>query len=122
MDPQPVGPDLRPPRRSYLAHRRLGGRRATLTLTLTLTLGLNPNPNTLPLPYPYPWQVDGVPRLGWEDTLAYLTIPVILVCTQTLSLQLLGSFDAIDDGKEVALPLTLTLTLTPNPSPLTPHA
>ena len=45
--------------------------------------------------------MDGVPRLGWEDTLAYLTIPVILVCTQTLSLQLLGSFDAIDDGKEV---------------------
>ena len=56
-----------------------------------------------------------MPRLGWEDTLAYLTIPVILVCTQTLSLQLLGSFDAIDDGKEVALPLTLTLTLTPHP-------
>jgi len=69
--------------------------------------------------------VDGVPRLGWEDTLAYLTIPVILVCTQTLSLQLLGSFDAIDDGKEVALPLTLTPNpspLTPHPSPLTPHA
>ena len=62
-----------------------------------------------------------MPRLGWEDTLAYLTIPVILVCTQTLSLQLLGSFDAIDDGKEVALPLTLTLTLTPNPSPLLTH-
>ena len=56
-----------------------------------------------------------MPRLGWEDTLAYLTIPVILVCTQTLSLQLLGSFDAIDDGKEVTLPLTLTLTLTPHP-------
>lgn len=44
--------------------------------------------------------VDGVPRLGWEDTLAYLTIPVILVATQTLSLQLLGSFDAIDESKD----------------------
>ena len=44
--------------------------------------------------------MDGVPRLGWEDTLAYLTIPVILVATQTLSLQLLGSFDAIDESKD----------------------
>ena len=25
-----------------------------------------------------------MPRLGWEDTLAYLTIPVILVATQVL--------------------------------------
>ena len=32
----------------------------------------------------------GHPRLGWEDTLCYLTIPAILVCTQTLSLYLLG--------------------------------
>ena len=34
--------------------------------------------------------VDGVPRLGWEDTLAYLSIPAILVCTQTAALYLLG--------------------------------
>ena len=32
----------------------------------------------------------GHPRLGWEDTLCYLTIPAILICTQTLSLYLLG--------------------------------
>jgi len=42
--------------------------------------------------------VDGVPALGWEDTLAYLTIPVILVCTQTISLQLLGSFEALEES------------------------
>jgi YidC/Oxa1 family membrane protein insertase len=35
--------------------------------------------------------VDGVPKLGWEDTLCYLTLPVILVCTQTISLYLLGN-------------------------------
>ena len=44
--------------------------------------------------------IDGVPRLGWEDTLAYLTIPVILVITQTVSLQLLGSFDALDESDD----------------------
>ena len=57
--------------------------------------------------------VDGVPRLGWEDTLAYLTIPVILVCTQTLSLQLLGSFDAIDDGKDESKNVATALRLLP---------
>ena len=57
--------------------------------------------------------VDGVPRLGWEDTLAYLTIPVILVATQTLSLQLLGSFDAIDDGKEESKNVANALRLLP---------
>ena len=44
--------------------------------------------------------VNGAPKLGWADTLAYLTIPAILVCTQTLSLYLLGSFDALEDNKE----------------------
>jgi YidC/Oxa1 family membrane protein insertase len=33
--------------------------------------------------------VDGAPALGWSDTLAYLTIPVILVITQYLSTQLM---------------------------------
>jgi YidC/Oxa1 family membrane protein insertase len=44
--------------------------------------------------------VDGVPKLGWEDTLAYLSIPAILVCTQTLSLYLLGSFDALNNAED----------------------
>ena len=57
--------------------------------------------------------VDGVPRLGWEDTLAYLTLPVILVCTQTLSLYLLGSFEAIDDGKESSKNAATALRLLP---------
>jgi len=53
--------------------------------------------------------VDGVPRLGWEDTLAYLTIPAILVCTQTAALYLLGSFDAIDENKKETATLGLVL-------------
>ena len=33
--------------------------------------------------------VDGVPSLGWDDTAAFLTIPVILVISQFLSMQLM---------------------------------
>jgi len=44
--------------------------------------------------------VDNAPKYGWHDTLAYLTIPVILVVAQTVSLQLLGSFEALDDKEE----------------------
>jgi len=44
--------------------------------------------------------IDGVPKLGWHDTLCYLTIPLILVCTQTLSLYLLGSFEALGEKEE----------------------
>jgi len=33
--------------------------------------------------------VDGVPSLGWEDTLAFLSIPILLVITQTISQQLM---------------------------------
>ena len=55
--------------------------------------------------------VNGVPRLGWEDTLAYLSLPVILVCTQTAALYLLGSFDALNEDdpntKNVAVALKL---------------
>lgn len=34
--------------------------------------------------------VDGVPSLGWHDTVAFLTIPAILVVTQTISQNLLS--------------------------------
>ena len=33
--------------------------------------------------------VDGAPSLGWDDTAAFLTIPVILVISQFLSMQLM---------------------------------
>lgn len=42
--------------------------------------------------------IDGHPPLGWHDTLCYLTIPAILVCTQTFSLYFLGTFDALEDA------------------------
>jgi len=42
--------------------------------------------------------VNGAPPLGWETTLLYLTIPAILVVTQTVSLNLLGSFEALEES------------------------
>jgi len=41
---------------------------------------------------------NGAPPLGWHDTLCYLTIPAILVCTQTAALYLLGSFEALEES------------------------
>lgn len=41
--------------------------------------------------------VDGHPALGWEETLAYLSIPAILFCTQTAALYLLGTLDALEN-------------------------
>lgn len=32
---------------------------------------------------------DGTPKLGWHDTLAYLTIPVILILTQSVSMRIM---------------------------------
>lgn len=32
---------------------------------------------------------DGAPKLGWHDTIAYLTIPLILVITQSISTQIM---------------------------------
>jgi len=57
--------------------------------------------------------VNGAPPLGWEDTLAYLTIPAILVCTQTAALYLLGSFDAIDETKKETQTIGLVLRVLP---------
>ena len=34
--------------------------------------------------------VDGVPSLGWHDTIAFLTIPIILIATQTVSQKMLS--------------------------------
>uniref|UniRef100_A0A7S3B2R0 Membrane insertase YidC/Oxa/ALB C-terminal domain-containing protein n=1 Tax=Haptolina ericina TaxID=156174 RepID=A0A7S3B2R0_9EUKA len=56
--------------------------------------------------------INGAPRFGWEDTIAYLTIPAILVCTQTAALYLLGSFEALDD-KEETKSVALVLRILP---------
>lgn len=34
-------------------------------------------------------RVDGAPKLGWHDTIAYLTIPLILVITQSVSMKIM---------------------------------
>ena len=57
--------------------------------------------------------VNGVPRLGWEDTLAYLSLPAILVCTQTAALYLLGSFDALDENDPNSKNIGAALKLLP---------
>jgi len=46
--------------------------------------------------------VNGAPPLGWHDTLCYLTLPAILVCTQTGALYLLGSFEALEQSDSSA--------------------
>lgn len=43
---------------------------------------------------------NNAPMYGWHDTLCYLTIPLILVIAQTISLELLGSFEALDDSEQ----------------------
>jgi len=58
--------------------------------------------------------VNGAPRLGWEDTLAYLTLPAILVVTQTVSLNLLGSFEALEqDDSQATATTAVVLRLLP---------
>ncbi|KAJ8758880.1 hypothetical protein K2173_002659 [Erythroxylum novogranatense] len=41
--------------------------------------------------------VDGHPPLGWSDTLAYLVLPVLLVVTQYISVQIMQSSQSNDD-------------------------
>jgi len=50
--------------------------------------------------------INGAPKYGWEDTLAYLSIPAILVVTQTVSLRLLGSFEAIEESDDSSVQTT----------------
>lgn len=44
--------------------------------------------------------INGAPKFGWEDTLAYLTLPLILVVTQTVSLYLLGTFEQLEASED----------------------
>ena len=51
--------------------------------------------------------VDGVPSLGWDDTLAFLTIPVILVVSQSISMNLMASKDQEQPAFIKFLPLLI---------------
>ena len=42
-----------------------------------------------PLPMLLNYRVDGVPSLGWETTIAYLSIPIFLVISQFISMNLM---------------------------------
>lgn len=50
---------------------------------------------------------NGAPSLGWEDTLAFLSIPLILVISQTLSMQMMASKDQEQPAVLKILPLMI---------------
>ena len=51
--------------------------------------------------------VDGVPGLGWQETAAFLTIPVILVLSQSVSMQLMANKDQEQPAFLKFLPLLI---------------
>jgi membrane protein insertase, YidC/Oxa1 family, C-terminal domain len=50
---------------------------------------------------------NGAPMLGWEDTLAFLTIPVVLVLSQSVSMNLMASKDQEQPAFLKFLPLLI---------------
>ena len=38
---------------------------------------------------------DGVPPLGWSDTIAYLVLPVLLIASQYVSMQMMQPATAV---------------------------
>lgn len=51
--------------------------------------------------------VDGVPGLGWEDTIAFLTIPIVLVISQSVSMNLMATKDQEQPAVLKFLPLLI---------------
>lgn len=51
--------------------------------------------------------VNGVPSLGWEDTLAFLSIPIILVVSQSISMNLMATKDQEQPAVLKFLPLLI---------------
>lgn len=51
--------------------------------------------------------VNGAPSLGWEDTLAFLSIPIVLVLSQSLSMNLMATKDQEQPAVLKFLPLLI---------------
>jgi len=51
--------------------------------------------------------VNGAPALGWEDTIAFLSIPIILVISQSFSMQLMATKDQEQPAVLKFLPLLI---------------
>mmetsp|Transcript_11854 Transcript_11854/g.17309 ORF Transcript_11854/g.17309 Transcript_11854/m.17309 type:complete len:252 (+) Transcript_11854:998-1753(+) len=51
--------------------------------------------------------VNGAPTLGWEDTIAFLTIPVVLVISQSISMNLMATKDQEQPAVLKFLPLLI---------------
>ncbi len=57
---------------------------------------------------------DGAPKLGWHDTVAYLTIPLILVITQSISTKIMQPKQ--DPSKPVDESQAASQNVSPSPS------
>ncbi|KAI4336644.1 hypothetical protein L6164_015144 [Bauhinia variegata] len=55
--------------------------------------------------------VDGHPPLGWSDTLAYLVLPLLLIVSQYISVQIMQSTQANDPNMKSSQALTKLLPL-----------
>ncbi|KAJ7945486.1 Inner membrane ALBINO3-like protein 1, chloroplastic [Quillaja saponaria] len=55
--------------------------------------------------------VDGQPPLGWSDTLAYLVLPVLLIVSQYISVQIMQSSQSNDPNMKSSQALTKILPL-----------
>ncbi|KAJ7957653.1 Inner membrane ALBINO3-like protein 1, chloroplastic [Quillaja saponaria] len=55
--------------------------------------------------------VDGQPPLGWSDTLAYLVLPILLVVSQYISVQIMQSSQSNDPSMKSSQALTKILPL-----------
>lgn len=55
--------------------------------------------------------VDGLPPLGWSDTLAYLVLPVLLVASQYISVQIMQSSQSNDPNLKSSQAITQFLPL-----------
>lgn len=51
--------------------------------------------------------IDGAPTLGWTDSIAFLSIPIILVLSQTVSMQLMATKDQEQPAVLKFLPLLI---------------
>ncbi|GMH31100.1 hypothetical protein Nepgr_032943 [Nepenthes gracilis] len=72
------------------------------------TVAARQNGNGMSWIFPF---VDGLPPLGWSDTLAYLVLPVLLVVSQYISIQIMQSSQPNDPSLKSSQVLTKFLPL-----------
>ncbi|XP_057509737.1 ALBINO3-like protein 1, chloroplastic [Actinidia eriantha] len=78
------------------------------TLAGPTTIAARQNGSGISWLFPF---VDGHPPLGWSDTLAYLVLPVLLVLSQYISVQIMQSSQANDPSMKSSQAITKFLPL-----------